>query len=225
MPHRPRYTYYSSRVLVIKLHFRSTTPWAQLHPIHLHLQTLKQQASSSGRLPSSPRQSRPPLRAIGGRRHERDGAGAVVAGPAAGGSRAAAAAVAAGAGDSVQVRNDNLEQALTVMERKMRASGMERLIRRQVDHHLKNSEKRVLAARTSCSASDPRTSPASSAPSSSRRSGVSENSSSTKSNVGGKHFTALAKKGISFPFLSKHTDAQFDKSCLKNTLRILGKCY
>ncbi|XP_020080493.1 uncharacterized protein LOC109704159 [Ananas comosus] len=48
-------------------------------------------------------------------------------------------------GIRVQVRNDNLEQALTVMERKMRASGMERLIRRQVDHHLKNSEKRVLA--------------------------------------------------------------------------------
>nr|CAD1832431.1 unnamed protein product [Ananas comosus var. bracteatus] len=110
-------------------------------------------------------------------------------------------------GIRVQVRNDNLEQALTVMERKMRASGMERLIRRQVDHHLKNSEKRVLARKNLMLRVRSRTSPASSAPSSSRRSGVSENSSSTESNVGGKHFTALAKKGISFPFLSKRADA------------------
>ncbi|XP_042450299.1 uncharacterized protein LOC122035002 [Zingiber officinale] len=48
-------------------------------------------------------------------------------------------------GIRVQVRNGNLEQALAVMERKMRESGMERLIKRQVGHHLKNSEKRVLA--------------------------------------------------------------------------------
>lgn len=45
----------------------------------------------------------------------------------------------------VQVRDGNLERALTVMERKMRSSGMERLIRRRTDHHIKNSEKRVLA--------------------------------------------------------------------------------
>ncbi|XP_074571707.1 uncharacterized protein LOC141828223 [Curcuma longa] len=48
-------------------------------------------------------------------------------------------------GIRVQVRNGNLEQALALMERKMRESGMERLIKRQVGHHLKNSEKRVLA--------------------------------------------------------------------------------
>ncbi|KAJ0982157.1 hypothetical protein J5N97_010412 [Dioscorea zingiberensis] len=48
-------------------------------------------------------------------------------------------------GIRVQVLNGNLEQALAVMQRKMVSSGMERLIRRQVGHHLKNSEKRVLA--------------------------------------------------------------------------------
>ncbi|WOK92366.1 hypothetical protein Cni_G01057 [Canna indica] len=48
-------------------------------------------------------------------------------------------------GIRVSVRNGNLEQALALMERKMRESGMERLIKRQVNHHLKNSEKRVLA--------------------------------------------------------------------------------
>ncbi|XP_042447918.1 uncharacterized protein LOC122032666 [Zingiber officinale] len=48
-------------------------------------------------------------------------------------------------GIRVQVRNGNLDQALAIMERKMRESGMERLIKRQVGHHLKNSEKRVLA--------------------------------------------------------------------------------
>ncbi|XP_039137346.1 uncharacterized protein LOC120274869 [Dioscorea cayenensis subsp. rotundata] len=48
-------------------------------------------------------------------------------------------------GICVKVMNGNLEQALAVMQRKMTASGMERLIRRQVRHHLKNSEKRVLA--------------------------------------------------------------------------------
>ncbi|KAG8062177.1 hypothetical protein GUJ93_ZPchr0003g17946 [Zizania palustris] len=45
----------------------------------------------------------------------------------------------------VQVRDGNLERALTVMERKMRSSGIERLIRRRTDHHVKDSEKRVLA--------------------------------------------------------------------------------
>ncbi|XP_006844069.2 uncharacterized protein LOC18433929 [Amborella trichopoda] len=48
-------------------------------------------------------------------------------------------------GIRVQVFNGNLERALIVMQRKMVASGMERLIRRVQTHHLKNSEKRVLA--------------------------------------------------------------------------------
>jgi small subunit ribosomal protein S21 len=45
----------------------------------------------------------------------------------------------------VQVRDGNLERALQVMERKMRSSGIERLIKRRTEHHVKNSEKRVLA--------------------------------------------------------------------------------
>ncbi|KAK9119870.1 hypothetical protein Scep_017963 [Stephania cephalantha] len=48
-------------------------------------------------------------------------------------------------GIKVRVRDGNLEQALVVMQRKMISSGMERLIKRQQRHHLKNSEKRVLA--------------------------------------------------------------------------------
>ncbi|RRT85785.1 hypothetical protein B296_00007334 [Ensete ventricosum] len=48
-------------------------------------------------------------------------------------------------GIRVAVRNGNLEQALGLMERKMRESGMERLIKQRVGYHLKNSEKRVLA--------------------------------------------------------------------------------
>ncbi|PKA65819.1 hypothetical protein AXF42_Ash017344 [Apostasia shenzhenica] len=48
-------------------------------------------------------------------------------------------------GIRVKVFNGNLERALAIMERKMRSSGMERLIRRQSDHHIKNSEKRILA--------------------------------------------------------------------------------
>lgn len=48
-------------------------------------------------------------------------------------------------GIRVRVKDGNLEQALAIMQRKMTASGMERLIRRQVDYHLKDSEKRVLA--------------------------------------------------------------------------------
>ncbi|PWZ56360.1 hypothetical protein Zm00014a_027244 [Zea mays] len=45
----------------------------------------------------------------------------------------------------VQVRDGNLERALAVMERKMRSSGMERLIRARTHYHVKDSEKRVLA--------------------------------------------------------------------------------
>ncbi|CAN6237155.1 unnamed protein product [Urochloa humidicola] len=45
----------------------------------------------------------------------------------------------------VQVRDGNLDRALSVMERKMRSSGMERLIRARTHHHVKDSEKRVLA--------------------------------------------------------------------------------
>ncbi|KAI4998546.1 hypothetical protein ZWY2020_053888 [Hordeum vulgare] len=52
---------------------------------------------------------------------------------------------AGGAGIVVQVREGNLERALQVMERKMRSSGVERLIKRRTEHHVKNSEKRVLA--------------------------------------------------------------------------------
>ncbi|KAK9117339.1 hypothetical protein Sjap_016286 [Stephania japonica] len=48
-------------------------------------------------------------------------------------------------GIKVKVRDGNLEQALVVMQRKMISSGMERLIRRQQRHHMKNSEKRILA--------------------------------------------------------------------------------
>ncbi|KAL3497946.1 hypothetical protein ACH5RR_040678 [Cinchona calisaya] len=48
-------------------------------------------------------------------------------------------------GVRVQVRNGNLEQALGFMQRKMQSSGMERLIKREQTHHIKNSEKRVLA--------------------------------------------------------------------------------
>ncbi|KAM0828646.1 hypothetical protein ACQ4PT_067400 [Festuca glaucescens] len=69
-------------------------------------------------------------------------------------SSAAAAAVAGrghyaqvrpSRGIMVQVRDGNLERALQVMERKMRSSGIERLIKRRTEHHVKNSEKRVLA--------------------------------------------------------------------------------
>ncbi|KAJ6815893.1 uncharacterized protein M6B38_262895 [Iris pallida] len=48
----------------------------------------------------------------------------------------------------IRVRNGNVEQALSIMERRMKQSGMERLIKRYEDHevyHMKNSEKRVLA--------------------------------------------------------------------------------
>lgn len=45
----------------------------------------------------------------------------------------------------MQVWDGNLERALSVMDRRMRASGMERLIKSRVDHHLKNSERKVIA--------------------------------------------------------------------------------
>ncbi|XP_031478979.1 uncharacterized protein LOC116249827 [Nymphaea colorata] len=48
-------------------------------------------------------------------------------------------------GIRVKVINGNLEQAIQVMQRKMVSSGMERLIRRAPTHHLKNSDKRILA--------------------------------------------------------------------------------
>jgi small subunit ribosomal protein S21 len=48
-------------------------------------------------------------------------------------------------GIMVQVRDGNLDRALSIMERKMRSSGMERLIRARTHHHVKDSEKRVLA--------------------------------------------------------------------------------
>ncbi|XP_030542130.1 uncharacterized protein LOC115749442 [Rhodamnia argentea] len=48
-------------------------------------------------------------------------------------------------GIRVKVLNGNLEQALGFMQRTMQSSGIERLIKREQTHHLKNSEKRVLA--------------------------------------------------------------------------------
>lgn len=48
-------------------------------------------------------------------------------------------------GIRVKVLNGNLERALTVMQRKMQSSGIERLIKREQIHHIKNSEKRILA--------------------------------------------------------------------------------
>ncbi|KAL6983794.1 hypothetical protein U1Q18_017169 [Sarracenia purpurea var. burkii] len=48
-------------------------------------------------------------------------------------------------GIRVKVRDNNLEQALVVMQRKMQSSGIERMIKREQIHHIKNSEKRVLA--------------------------------------------------------------------------------
>ncbi|CAK7332517.1 unnamed protein product [Dovyalis caffra] len=48
-------------------------------------------------------------------------------------------------GIRVKVRNGNLEQALRYMQFNMQSSGMERLIKSRQTHHLKNSEKRILA--------------------------------------------------------------------------------
>lgn len=45
----------------------------------------------------------------------------------------------------MKVLNGNLDQALKFMQRKMQSSGIERLIKREQIHHIKNSEKRVLA--------------------------------------------------------------------------------
>ncbi|XP_044979778.1 uncharacterized protein LOC123447254 [Hordeum vulgare subsp. vulgare] len=65
--------------------------------------------------------------------------------PAAAGAGRGQVQVQAARGIVVQVREGNLERALQVMERKMRSSGVERLIKRRTEHHVKNSEKRVLA--------------------------------------------------------------------------------
>ncbi|XP_050376522.1 uncharacterized protein LOC126793931 [Argentina anserina] len=51
-------------------------------------------------------------------------------------------------GIRVKVLNGNLEQALAFMQRKMRTSGIERMIKNPQTFHLKNSEKRVLARKT-----------------------------------------------------------------------------
>ncbi|KAJ7945460.1 Ribosomal protein S21 family protein [Quillaja saponaria] len=48
-------------------------------------------------------------------------------------------------GIRVKVLHGNLEQALAFMQRKMQSSGVERLIKNEQTHHIKNSEKRVLA--------------------------------------------------------------------------------
>lgn len=48
-------------------------------------------------------------------------------------------------GIRVYVRDGNLEKALGLMDRKMRWSGMERLIKGRARCHLKNSEKKVIA--------------------------------------------------------------------------------
>ncbi|XWS34701.1 hypothetical protein CRYUN_Cryun21dG0060300 [Craigia yunnanensis] len=48
-------------------------------------------------------------------------------------------------GIRVKVRYGNLERALAIMQRVMQSSGVERLIKREQTHHIKNSEKRVLA--------------------------------------------------------------------------------
>ncbi|KAL8490446.1 hypothetical protein ACS0TY_026082 [Phlomoides rotata] len=48
-------------------------------------------------------------------------------------------------GIRVKVVNNNLDQALALMQRKMQSSGIERMIKYEQLRHLKNSEKRVLA--------------------------------------------------------------------------------
>lgn len=48
----------------------------------------------------------------------------------------------------MKVLRGGLERALTVLQRKMQSSGIERLIKREQVHHIKNSEKRVLARKT-----------------------------------------------------------------------------
>ncbi|KAK4783823.1 hypothetical protein SAY86_018191 [Trapa natans] len=48
-------------------------------------------------------------------------------------------------GIRVKVLNGNLERALAFMQRVMQSSGIERMIKQEQTHHIKNSEKRVLA--------------------------------------------------------------------------------
>ncbi|CAF2003694.1 unnamed protein product [Brassica napus] len=48
-------------------------------------------------------------------------------------------------GIRVKVFSGDLDKALTILQRKMQSSGMERLIKAQQTHHIKNSEKKVLA--------------------------------------------------------------------------------
>ncbi|KAB2604858.1 hypothetical protein D8674_037145 [Pyrus ussuriensis x Pyrus communis] len=46
---------------------------------------------------------------------------------------------------ALTVMNGNLEWVLAVIQRKMTSSGIEWMIKREKTHHLKNSEKRILA--------------------------------------------------------------------------------
>ncbi|XP_039055376.1 uncharacterized protein LOC120198051 isoform X2 [Hibiscus syriacus] len=48
-------------------------------------------------------------------------------------------------GIRVKVRDGNLERALAMMQRLMQSSGIERMIKQEQTHHMKNSEKRILA--------------------------------------------------------------------------------
>lgn len=48
-------------------------------------------------------------------------------------------------GIRVRVFENNLERALAFMQKQMTSSGVERLIKNEQTHHIKNSEKRVLA--------------------------------------------------------------------------------
>ncbi|XP_074335748.1 uncharacterized protein LOC141672951 [Apium graveolens] len=48
-------------------------------------------------------------------------------------------------GIRVRVFQNNLERALAFMQKQMTSSGVERLIKNEQTHHIKNSEKRVLA--------------------------------------------------------------------------------
>ncbi|EYU30619.1 hypothetical protein ABFS82_11G062000 [Erythranthe guttata] len=51
-------------------------------------------------------------------------------------------------GIRVKVRNNNLDHALLIMQRKMQSSGIERMIKIEQTTHIKKSEKRVLAKKT-----------------------------------------------------------------------------
>lgn len=48
-------------------------------------------------------------------------------------------------GIRVKVLNGNLDRALAYMQRVMQSSGIERMIKQEQTHHIKNSEKRILA--------------------------------------------------------------------------------